>query len=86
MTCWCKNQTYFFGGGWPPKGGGGDFGRSGTTFSAPKAPKKSNFWKFLGKNYVQWPIFGAAGAENFDKSQYLSEKSPNFDKFEDFIA
>ena len=28
---------------------GGDFGRSVTTFSAPKAPKNMNFWKFLGK-------------------------------------
>ena len=30
------------GGGDPPKGGG-DFGRSVTTFSAPKAPKNGNF-------------------------------------------
>ena len=36
------------GGGDPPKEGG-DFGRSVTTFSAPKAPKNGNFWKILGK-------------------------------------
>ena len=35
--------------GGTPQKGGGDFGRSVTTFSAPKAPKKGNFWKFLGK-------------------------------------
>ena len=29
--------------------GGGDFGRSVTTFSTPKAPKNGNFWKILGK-------------------------------------
>ena len=32
-----------------PQKGGGDFGRSVTTFSAPKAPKNGNFWKILGK-------------------------------------
>ena len=37
------------GGGWPTKwGGGGDFCQSVTLFSAPKAPKNGNFWKFLG--------------------------------------
>ena len=36
------------GGGVTPQKGG-DFGRSVTTFSAPKAPKKGSFWKFMGK-------------------------------------
>ena len=65
---------------------GGQFWRSVTHFSAPKAPKNGNFWKVFGKNWVKWHIFGAAGAENFEKFWCFSEKSPIFEKFEDFIA
>ena len=39
-------QGLHWGGVTPQKGG--DFSRSVTTFSAPKAPKNGNFWKFLG--------------------------------------
>ena len=48
--------------------------------------QKIELLKMFGQNYVQWPIFGAAGAENFVKFRYFSEKSPNFVKTEDFIA
>ena len=44
------------------------------------------FLKIFGKNCVQWPVSGAAGAENFDRFWYFSEKSPNFVKVEAFIA
>ena len=39
---------------------GGEFGRSVTHFSEPKAPKMGIF----GKNWVKGQIFGATGAEN----------------------
>ena len=53
-----------------------------TTFSAPKAPKNGNLWEHC----VQWPIFGAAGAEDLENFQYFSKKLPNFVKVEAFIA
>ena len=60
--------------------GGGAIWRSVTHFSAPKAPKNGNFWNILGINWVKWHIFGAVGAENFEKFRYFGEKSPNFVK------
>ena len=62
--------------------GGGDFGRSVTTFSAPKAPKNGNFWKFLGKIGFSNQFL----AKNFEKFRHFRENSPNFVKVEDFIA
>ena len=44
-----------------------------------------NFGIFWG-NWVKWPIFCAAGSENYEKFRYFSEKSPTFVKVEDFIA
>ena len=67
------------------QGGGGAIWRSATHYPAPNALKNGNFWKFLGKNWVKWHIFGAAGDENFDKFWYLNEKSPIFVKVEDFL-
>ena len=76
-------------GGPPKRGGGGDFGCSVTTFSAPKAPKNGNFWKFLGKIGLSGQ-FLAPQAPNFFfffyKFRYFSEKSPNVVKVEAFIA
>ena len=48
--------------------------------------RKWEFLELFGKNWVKWPIFGAAGAEYFDKFCYFSEKSPNFVKLKAFIA
>ena len=55
-------------------------------FSAPKAPKNGNFWKFLGKIGLNDSFFGAASGENFEKFHYFSDKSPSFLKVEDFIV
>ena len=73
------------GGGGTTKGGGAIW-RSVTHFSAPKAPKNGYFWEMFGKNWVKRHIFRAAGAENFEKFRYFSNKSPNFVKVNDFIA
>ena len=58
----------------------------GDHFFGAEGAEKWELLKIFGQNYVQWPIFGAAGAENFVKFRYFSEKSPNFVKTEDFIA
>ena len=69
--------------GWPTKKRGrGEFGCSVTTFRRRRRRKIG----ILEKNWVQWPIFGDAGAENFDKFPYFSKKPPNFVKIEAFVA
>ena len=69
-----------------PKRGEGWLWPFGDHFFGAEGAEKWEFLKIFGQNYVQWPIFGAAGAENFVKFRYFSEKSPNFVKVEDFIA
>lgn len=46
---------------------GGCFGLSVTHFSARKVPKNGIFF---WENWFKWPIFGAAGAENFEKFRW----------------
>ena len=58
----------------------------GDTFFGAEGAKKWELLEIFGKNWVKWHIFGSAGAENFEKFRYFSEKSPNFVKVEDFIA
>ena len=69
-----------------PQKGGGWLWPFGDHFFGAEGAEKWELLKIFGQNYVQWPIFGAAGAENFVKFRYFSEKSPNFVKVEDFIA
>ena len=70
----------------PPKGGGGRFSLFNDNFFSAEGADKWELFKNFGENWVQWPIFSAAGAENVDKFRYFSEKSPNFVKVEAFIA
>ena len=58
----------------------------GHHFFDAEGTEKWELLKIFGKNWVQWSIFGAAGAENFDKFRYFIEKSPNFDKVEAIIV
>ena len=81
---WDKSDRDRIGGGDPPKGGW-LWPFSDHIFGAEGA-EKWELLKIFGKNRVQWPILGAADAENFDKFRYFSEKSPNFVKVEAFIA
>ena len=61
----------------------GDFGRSVTTFSAPK---NGNFWKFLGEIGFSDQFLAPQAPKILRNLGILEKKSPYFVKDEDFIS